>query len=267
MTITACPKCGSRKIFQGRLKEGVLTGYTTKYVCRNCGYQGFPLIFDTEEEYKKFIEQLKEDVLEDKKDSEPKGTLDFEETKKSPFLKNITTKLGLSLIVAGILITAATGSLFFFLTGLLILDGVILFIAGLIGPSEIEIKNKIKKFQKFPRYAGIILIISGIIFLLYYLFLLFFFLNLDSIPLDQQASYLSVQGYMINIIILQIFFCLISMIGGFFSLYYGKWEIVLLGCIIGSLILIPFYIATIVSLIALILVSFSRPLFKSRKKI
>jgi len=59
LEITACPKCGSRKIFQGRLKEGVLTGYTSKDVCRECGYRGTPLIFDDIENYKKFLEALK----------------------------------------------------------------------------------------------------------------------------------------------------------------------------------------------------------------
>ncbi len=59
MEITACPKCGSRKILQGRLKEGVLTGYTTKDVCRECGYRGPPLIFDDIESYKNFLDSLK----------------------------------------------------------------------------------------------------------------------------------------------------------------------------------------------------------------
>jgi len=58
LEIIACPKCGSRKIFQGRLKEGVLTGYTSKEVCRDCGYQGIPIIFDDVENYKKFLEAL-----------------------------------------------------------------------------------------------------------------------------------------------------------------------------------------------------------------
>lgn len=58
MEIIACPKCGSRKIFQGRLKDGVLTGYTTRSVCRNCGYQGMPIIFDNDLEYKKFLKNL-----------------------------------------------------------------------------------------------------------------------------------------------------------------------------------------------------------------
>lgn len=59
MEITACPKCGSRKIFQGRLSDGVLTGYNSRNVCRECGYQGPPLIFDSEEYYKKFLNDLK----------------------------------------------------------------------------------------------------------------------------------------------------------------------------------------------------------------
>jgi hypothetical protein len=55
MDIIACPNCGSRRIYQGTMGEGVLTGYTTRSVCRNCGYQGMPIIFDSEIDYKKFI--------------------------------------------------------------------------------------------------------------------------------------------------------------------------------------------------------------------
>ena len=62
MKITACPNCGSRKIYQGRLKEGVITGYTpTKYVCRNCGYNGNPIIFDSVDEYNNFLDCFKSD--------------------------------------------------------------------------------------------------------------------------------------------------------------------------------------------------------------
>lgn len=59
MEITACPKCGSKKIYQGRMSDGVLTGYTSRNVCRNCGYQGPPIIFDSEEDYKKFLDEKK----------------------------------------------------------------------------------------------------------------------------------------------------------------------------------------------------------------
>ena len=69
MDIKACPKCGSKRIYQGRMRDGVLTGYTTRDVCRNCGYQGMPIIFDSEEEYKKFLQSksLKEKIKEELK--------------------------------------------------------------------------------------------------------------------------------------------------------------------------------------------------------
>ena len=59
MKITACPKCGSRNIRQGTMGEGVLTGYTTKDVCRDCGYRGSPILFDSEREYTKFLAECK----------------------------------------------------------------------------------------------------------------------------------------------------------------------------------------------------------------
>ena len=65
MTITACPKCGSRRIFQGRLRDGVLTGYTSKEVCRDCGYRGSPFIFDSIKEYNNFLRQLKKENTPD----------------------------------------------------------------------------------------------------------------------------------------------------------------------------------------------------------
>lgn len=57
MEVIACPNCGSRRIFQGTMGDGVLIGYTFKEVCRNCGYQGMPIIFDSEKEYKKFLKE------------------------------------------------------------------------------------------------------------------------------------------------------------------------------------------------------------------
>jgi len=55
MDIIACPNCGSRRIYQGTMGDGVLTGYTSRNVCRDCGYQGMPLIFNTETDYKNFL--------------------------------------------------------------------------------------------------------------------------------------------------------------------------------------------------------------------
>ena len=59
MEIVACPNCGSRHIYQGRLGDGVLTGYTSRNVCRDCGYQGMPIYFDNEVEYTKFLKEKK----------------------------------------------------------------------------------------------------------------------------------------------------------------------------------------------------------------
>jgi hypothetical protein len=64
MNINACPKCGSNDINQGNLKDGVLTGYTVKYVCKKCGYQGMPIIFDSEKEYKCFVQSIKNEKKE-----------------------------------------------------------------------------------------------------------------------------------------------------------------------------------------------------------
>ena len=57
MTIYAFPHCGSRRIRQGALYVGALTG--AKEVCRNCHYQGMPLLFDTEEAYQQFLNEIK----------------------------------------------------------------------------------------------------------------------------------------------------------------------------------------------------------------
>lgn len=56
MTIHACPKCGSKNIQMGTMGAGVTYGITSwKSVCRDCGYQGEPLIFDSESDYNKFL--------------------------------------------------------------------------------------------------------------------------------------------------------------------------------------------------------------------
>lgn len=61
MEITACPKCGSKNISMGTIGSGVTFGVTSwKEVCRDCGYQGSPIIFGSEKEYKKFLEELNE---------------------------------------------------------------------------------------------------------------------------------------------------------------------------------------------------------------
>ena len=61
-SILACPRCGSKRIEMGTMNQGVLFGVTSwKSVCKNCGYQGEPLIFETEEAYEKFLDGLSKD--------------------------------------------------------------------------------------------------------------------------------------------------------------------------------------------------------------
>lgn len=69
MKITACPKCGSKDIQIGTMDSGVTFGITSwKSQCRNCGYQGEPLIFDSDEEYEEFFHQIAEEVESGKTD-------------------------------------------------------------------------------------------------------------------------------------------------------------------------------------------------------
>ena len=59
MKITACPVCGSKNIGIGTLGDGIIPGLSSwNEVCRNCGYQGASLIFESEQEYQKFLEAL-----------------------------------------------------------------------------------------------------------------------------------------------------------------------------------------------------------------
>jgi len=144
MTITACPKCGSRKIFQGRLNEGVLTGYTSKEVCRDCGYRGSPFIFDSIKEYNNFLKQLKKEstpdeldvdsdfsekdkqVLEDLKDIK-------NELKKEPKVKKSSYKsIIFALFILIICIVAGMIGNMFIFTDIFVTIGIVILIALLI---------------------------------------------------------------------------------------------------------------------------------------
>jgi heme/copper-type cytochrome/quinol oxidase subunit 4 len=59
MEITACPVCGSKNIGIGTLGDGIISGLSSwNEVCRNCGYQGPSLVFESEAQYTKFLEAL-----------------------------------------------------------------------------------------------------------------------------------------------------------------------------------------------------------------
>jgi hypothetical protein len=68
MEITACPNCGSKKIGVGNLSDGIVYGLTSwKEVCKDCGYQGAPVIFKNEEIYNKYLTALKDYAEQNKK--------------------------------------------------------------------------------------------------------------------------------------------------------------------------------------------------------
>jgi len=59
MKITACSRCGSTNLRQGSIRDGLLSGLTSKYVCRDCKFQGTPFIFDSEEDYVNFVKSIR----------------------------------------------------------------------------------------------------------------------------------------------------------------------------------------------------------------
>lgn len=67
MKITACPKCGSKNISMGTMGSGVTFGITSwNEMCKDCGYQGQPIVFDSEKKYKKFLVEVKQKPLDKK---------------------------------------------------------------------------------------------------------------------------------------------------------------------------------------------------------
>ena len=125
MKIKACPKCGSKSILMGRMRDGILYGITSwTEVCRECGYQGMPVIFDSEKEYKKFLKELEEDTDEKKKTKSKKESdkaLELSEkpdqdkkiTKedKLPPYQNIEVKVRWKVFLISVLLSALLAAL------------------------------------------------------------------------------------------------------------------------------------------------------------
>jgi len=82
MKIFACPKCGSRHIYMGTMDSGITFGVTSNnYICRDCNYQGMPIIFKSEKEYKLFLDGLIQEVesrVENKDEVQIKPSEDVE---------------------------------------------------------------------------------------------------------------------------------------------------------------------------------------------
>ena len=60
MRLRVCPRCGSKNIFAGKMSSGILYGVSSwMEECRDCGYKGAPVIFDSTEEYVSFLKNLR----------------------------------------------------------------------------------------------------------------------------------------------------------------------------------------------------------------
>ncbi len=62
MRIIACPNCGSLHVGTGRMKDSSLNIAEPfehwRTICKDCGHTGMFIEFDSEEEYKVFLEEL-----------------------------------------------------------------------------------------------------------------------------------------------------------------------------------------------------------------
>ncbi len=281
MQITACPRCGSTRIFQGRLKEGVLTGFFDSYVCRDCGYHGAPIIFDDINNYKKFLKEIKQDKdinLEDKSDNSEISNLSNKEREIIDFLKeyekdsdykdkkidkkitkNPVASLGFILFVMGILVTFIN----YYYTIILIISGVLLYLIGFFGPSEeaLQREDYKEKMKKLPKIAGIILIINALVNGFLYLGMLFFVLMYDQFN-EIVLLIGKNQSFFIAILLIELIFCLLLLVGGIFALLRRRWVIAVLGSFFGLFLVPIFYIPYIVSFIGLVLIGYSRFIFE-----
>ena len=278
MTITACPKCGSRKIFQGRLKEGVLTGYTSKEVCRDCGYHGSPIIFDSMEEYNKFLEGLKAekegkpskvfkddekmskkekeviDFLNDLSEEEKNKTID---DKKPRFLKNSLSYLSVIVIIASIWLTSRGGFLTMYGIALLIV-GVILFIIGIFSYKE-EIKYQSSK----PTFGGIFLMMAGVIGIITWIEAQT--MAMDPLYLQQLGLDISLEtfsSFMLICALVGIIFSILSILGGILAIKRKNFLLTMVCGFFGLLVLGSLLSSSILAFVGLALIFISRNEFK-----
>lgn len=66
MKITACPKCGSKNVGMGTINDGLWAGGMIptsrefwRHTCKDCGFRGNFIEFDSEKDYKIFLSEFK----------------------------------------------------------------------------------------------------------------------------------------------------------------------------------------------------------------
>ena len=164
MRFRVCPRCGSKNIFAGKMSSGILFGVSSWLEeCRNCGYKGSPVIFDSEKEYLLFLKHIKSI---DKQKKIEKNDLNEEENDKNLNYSNgmedhwHLSKWWVELLVAGLLaiivslITIVRNiSLFGLGVGVIytVLEFIIFFIFILIGIVILEYFGHIIHKKKFDQ--------------------------------------------------------------------------------------------------------------------
>jgi hypothetical protein len=284
LEITACPRCGSRRIFQGRLKDGVLTGYTSRDVCRDCGYQGSPLIFDDPQNYKNFLKGLKaekegeiiepEDEDEDIEISEKeKETIRFlnelsmekdEERKDKPkILKNSIVLISIVSIVASFWIASRGGLLTIFGFALLAV-GIILFFVGILSPAVD------KKYDSKITFASIFLMMAGVLSFASW-FNIFYRpeqISADNLMIQQlglDVTFETLMSFLFLYALIGIIFSILAIIGGIYVIKKKHYSANIVFAVFGILTFGPFFSSTILSFASLILIILSKNEFlKSR---
>lgn len=286
MEITACPNCGSRRIFQGRLKDGVLTGYTSRDVCRDCGYRGSPLIFDNDEYYQNFLKGLKAEKegktidLEEKDvelNEKEKETIEFlkelkeekdKERKNKPrILKNSIVWLSIVSIVASFWITSRGGLLMIFGFALLIV-GIILFFVGIFSQAS----DKSSSMTSRTTFAGVFLMMSGVLSFISWSNVFYTyeeFLGDALLVIQQFETYGNIEtvtSFLFLFSLIGIIFSILAIIGGIYAIKKKFYFLTFVFSIFGVFTFGPLFFSTILSFISLVLIVVSKKEFGKNRQ-
>jgi hypothetical protein len=188
-------------------------------------------------------------------------------------LKNTCTSLGVVLLVVGILIAASIGNLLN-IPFMLIIDGIILFIIGLFLPPHEKLQDeKYKsKIKNYPKVAGVLMIINALANGLFYSLMLLYISNSDMItqeliPNGLENTVALVQDYQtlfLAVLTIWLILCILLLIGGIFAIMKKRWGIALIGGIVGTFLFpLFYYLPSIVSIVAVILIAHSRSIFEN----
>lgn len=90
MRISACPRCGSKNISAGTMRSGILYGISSwTEECRDCGFKGSPIVFDSEEAYLVFLKKVKMKPIKKRKTKSTKERTSDLSQKENEIVENL----------------------------------------------------------------------------------------------------------------------------------------------------------------------------------